>query len=82
MSEEDYWITDNTNMFSLFSNPAPLYMIYKANNVDLLVSINLADGSIIFGPNYKPDEAAQIFWSSITHEFEEYLKWKKENSQK
>lgn len=49
------------------------------NSPEAMVTINLTDGSIKFGPNYKPDEAAQIFWQSIGSEYNDYLKWKVEH---
>ena len=31
----------------------------------VLVSVSMKDGSITYGPNYRPDDAARIFWQAI-----------------
>jgi hypothetical protein len=30
-----------------------------------LVTISLEDGSVTFGPDYNPDEAARMFWDAV-----------------
>lgn len=42
----------------------PTFFILSTNSKEM-VRISLADGSIIYGENYKPDEAARIFWDAI-----------------
>jgi hypothetical protein len=41
------------------------FQVCKADGVPP-VRINLKDGTHEFGPDYKPDEAAQAFWSAVT----------------
>lgn len=42
-----------------------------------LVTISLSDGSLEFGENYKPSEAAEAFWLSVSAEYGRFLKWKR-----
>jgi len=40
------------------------YIEIRGENGEMLVQVNL-DGTVTFGKNYKPDEAARIFWKAI-----------------
>jgi hypothetical protein len=55
-----------------FQNLGPSALIIGED----MVTIDLKDGSIKFGPTYKPDLAAQTFWDAISGEYRDYLKWK------
>ena len=57
----------------------PTYMTIAGENGEL-VSINLSDGSIKFGADYKPNVAAQQFWSAVSSEYKSFLDWKKANA--
>ena len=37
----------------------------QTTRTEPLVRISLKDGHLEYGPNYRPDEAARIFWESI-----------------
>jgi hypothetical protein len=47
-----------TNKFMIYGGPGP--------SPEMLVTFNLDDGSMTFGPNYHPDEAAKIFWEAVS----------------
>lgn len=52
------------------------FVMYNSEN-EMMVDIDLDDGSILFGENYTPDEAAKTFWDAISkmsnHPIEESL---------
>lgn len=47
----------------LTCSPSPYLTIY--NDTDVLVEIDVTDGTVSFGKNYDPEEAARIFWESV-----------------
>lgn len=51
---------------------------YSARNIKIaeLVTIDLNDGSMTFGPDYSPDAAARRFWEAMSDEYREMLRWK------
>lgn len=63
------WRCGLSSKFRLFPDeperyiPAPLFSIFGPDN-EILVAIYL-DGRITFGPNYKPDHAAKVFWDAL-----------------
>ena len=60
MSETTFALT------SVDPHPMRSVKIYRnGDQTDMLVSIAL-DGTITYGPNYTPDEAAKIFWNAIS----------------
>lgn len=67
------WDTANLT----FISPSPNNLIIYSQDLGNLVIINLIDGSMTFGENYKPDKAAQIFWSAMLTEYKDFLEWKK-----
>lgn len=52
-------------------NPVMMFNCPPANNLRVmglngpLVTISLDDGSLTYGPDYMPDEAARTFWETI-----------------
>ncbi len=54
-----------------FTVPQPIHYILGE-----LVNINMANGNITYGQNYTPDAAAKLFWSTLSSEYKEFLKWK------
>jgi hypothetical protein len=48
---------------------APKWLTIHGSGSEPLVSINLEDGSMSFGPSYEPKEAARVFWDAM-------LQWK------
>lgn len=65
-----------------FQNTGPTSIVITRGNgiaPEAMVTISLADGSITYGQNYKPDEAAQAFWKAISSEYGDFLKWKVEH---
>jgi hypothetical protein len=57
------------------SRPVDPSIMTISNHGRPLVTIS-PDGSIEFGPDYKPDEAARIFWSAISDEYKRFLDWR------
>lgn len=57
----------------------PNYFILSGPDGVELVRINAKDGAITYGPNYRPDIAAQVFWSAISSEYRDFLAWKSEH---
>lgn len=62
MSDNIYTFTAPTHFF-INTDPPSRLIINGANNKPM-VNI-LRDGTIEFGENYTPDEAARIFWQCI-----------------
>lgn len=46
-----------------FAEPQ-VFLIQISNNSEPLVSLKM-DGTIEYGPNYTPDEAARVFWEAL-----------------
>ena len=44
--------------------PEPLIVVDQKQTGELMVSI-ASDGKLTYGPNYKPDEAAKLFWETV-----------------
>ena len=44
-----------------------------------LVSMSMTDGSMTFGPDYEPTEAARIFWEALSQDYRDMLKWKEDH---
>lgn len=57
-------------------DPFPNKFVLSGKN-GMLVSINMADGTLMYGDQYVPEEAAEIFWANILREYNEFLEWKK-----
>ena len=57
-------------------DPFPSSFVISGKN-GMLVSINMADGTMKYGDQYVPEEAAEIFWTNILREYNEFLEWKK-----
>jgi hypothetical protein len=55
-------VQDWTTQFPEFSRPTFLTINTYS---EPLVSINLKDGSIIYGQHYHPDAAAKLFWEAV-----------------
>lgn len=47
----------------------PGTLIVPSGNSEPLVAVNLADGTVTFGPGYDPDEAARLFWEAIQRQY-------------
>lgn len=45
-----------------------MFAISVSNGSDCLVKVR-PDGTIEYGPNYKPDESAKAFWEAVAKEF-------------
>lgn len=54
----------------------PTFLQIMGANNEPLVTLSMKDGSITYGPNYKPDVAAQAFWRAMSSEYQEFLAWK------
>jgi hypothetical protein len=65
-----------------YDGPKHFYIYHSTswNNSDLMVDINLEDGTIHFGARYTPTLAAETFWESISGEYKDYLKWKRDRT--
>ena len=46
----------------------PKNLVITSEKLGTMVTISMEDGSITYGPNYKPDEAAKIFWDALGFE--------------
>jgi hypothetical protein len=44
--------------------PLTVYLLQISNNSEPIVSVKM-DGTIEYGSNYTPDEAARIFWEAL-----------------
>lgn len=58
----------NPPIYAKFT-PSPRTIVLMDPNGNPLVTISLDDGTHTFGPNYKPDEAAKIFWEAVRFAF-------------
>ena len=57
METKEIFRVTATNKFVIYGGPGP--------TPEMLVTFNLDDGLMTFGPNYNPDEAAKIFWEAV-----------------
>jgi len=46
------------------TEPLTVYLLQISNNSEPMVSLKM-DGTIEYGPDYTPDEAARIFWEAL-----------------
>lgn len=44
----------------------PTSLVIMGTNGTELIVIDLTDGSMMFGPDYTPDETARTFWAAVT----------------
>ena len=65
--------TIGTTSFYSFKRPTNIII---SGPGEALVTINTTDGSITYGPHYKPDKAARVFWESLSQEYRVFLAWK------
>lgn len=54
----------------------PAFLQIRGSGNEPMVTISMKDGSITYGPHYKPDVAAQAFWRAMSSEYQEFLTWK------
>lgn len=59
-------LTTSTAIPTIAANTLPpMSFVLPGADGQPLVSISLTDGSIEYGPNYEPDEAARVFWAAM-----------------
>jgi hypothetical protein len=71
------WNIQPSDTFMIYEpTPGPLCELFQSedhshhfvmynNDSELLVDVNLDDGTVVFGDAYCPDEASQAFWETI-----------------
>ena len=58
-----FYESDAQPTFTLNYEPTPFMTIY--DDGEMMVEINVHDGTVSFGKNYDPEDAARIFWESL-----------------
>jgi hypothetical protein len=51
--------------------PRPCFLTISSAELGKLISINMEDGSIIYGEHYTPDGTAKLFWEAVSSEYRE-----------